>query len=259
MTAAASLLLLALGASSAPAPVENTIGDLHGFPSMSDASGRVIATGEVRQQRRGRRLDVRATWRFRDGLVAEERDELEIGERLVQRRFSWVERRGRAEQRRFEVDLETGRALAITFAGGARHRDEARLDLPQGGAFAGYGTALAASALPLDREGSKAELAFVAFAPGPRVVTLEVRREGEERIAAAGRAIPCVRYTLHPVLPFAIRLFVHPEDARLWFTEAAPRALIRAEQNLVTKDDPRVTIDVIPRAVPRQARRGSAR
>ncbi len=225
----------------------------------ADASGRVIATGEVRQQRRGRRLDVRATWRFRDGLVAEERDEIEVGERLVQRRFSWVERRGRAEQRRFEVDLETGRALAITFPGGARHRDEARLDLPQGGAFAGYGTALAAGALQLDREGSKAELAFVAFAPGPRVVTLEVRREGEERLAAAGRAIPCVRYTLHPVLPFAIRLFVHPEDARLWFTEAAPRALIRAEQNLVTRDDPRVTIDVIPRALPRQARRGSAR
>jgi len=29
-------------------------------------------------------------------------------------------------------------------------------------------------------------------------LTVQVKREGEERIAVAGRSIPCDRYTLHP-------------------------------------------------------------
>lgn len=257
---AASLLLLAsAGSVEGGVAVRAPIGELHGFPSMSDAAGHVLAEGELRQQRRGRRLTVHATWRFRDGLVAEERDEFLVGAILAQTRHEWVERRAGVEQRRFEVDLESGRALAVTGGAKDRKRDRAELELPRGRAFAGYGVALAASQLPLDRAGAKAELTFVAFTPAPRAVALEVRREGPESIAAAGREIRCVRFTLHPVLPFAIRLFVHPEDAHLWFTEAPPRALVRAEQNLVTKDDPRVVVDVIPRAMPRQARRGSGR
>jgi hypothetical protein len=256
----ASLLLLAsFGSVEAGVAVRAPIGELHGFPSMSDASGRVLAEGELRQERRGRRLTVHATWRFRDGLVAEERDEFLVGGILVQTRHAWVERRDGVEQRRFEVDLESGRAVAVTGPAEDRKRDKVELELPRGLAFAGYGIALAASQLPLDRAGAKAELTFVAFTPAPRAVGLEVRRAGSESIAAVGREIPCVRFTLHPLLPFAIRLFVHPEDAHLWFTEAPPRALVRAEQNLVTKDDPRVVIDVIPRAVPRQARGGIAR
>lgn len=257
---AASLLLVAsAGSVEGGVAVRAPIGELHGFPSMSDAAGHVLAEGELRQQRRGRRLTVHATWRFRDGLVAEERDDFLIGAILAQTRHEWVERRAGVEQRRFEVDLESGRALAVTGSAKDRKRDRAELELPRGRAFAGYGVALAASQLPLDRAGAKAELTFVAFTPAPRAVALEVRREGPESIAAAGREIRCVRFTLHPVLPFAIRLFVHPEDAHLWFTEAPPRALVRAEQNLVTKDDPRVVVDVIPRAMPRQARRGSGR
>jgi hypothetical protein len=260
MAVIASLLLLASGASAGVGvPVRAAIGDLHGFPSMSDASGNVIATGELRQQRRGRRLTVHATWRFRDGLVAEERDEFEVGAELAQTRFSWIERRAGTEQRRFEVDFETGRALARVERPGDRSRDESHLELPRGRAFAGYGTALAVSELPLDTAGAKAELTFVGFAPKPRAISLEVRRDGEEQIPAAGRQIPSVRFTLHPKLPFAIRVLVHVEDARLWFTDESPRALVRAEQNLVTKDDPRVVIDVIPRAAPRRARQGSTR
>lgn len=260
MALAAALLLLTVAApEEAAVAVRSAIGDLHGFPSMSDASGRVIATGELRQARRGRRLTVHATWRFRDGLVAEERDEFDVGGQLSQTRFSWVEQRAGTEQRRFEVDFETGRALARVERAGDRSRDESRLELRRGRAFAGYGIALAVSELPLDEAGAKAELTFVAFTPKPRTVTLEVRREGEEPIAAAGRGIPSVRFTLHPKLPPAIRLFVRADDAHLWFTHASPRALVRAEQNLVTKDDPRVVIDVVPRAPSARARRGSAR
>ncbi len=249
MGIASVALLLALAADRGPIPVRHAVGALHGFPSMSapDPEGRVIADGELTQEVTGHRVVVHARWRFADGLVAEERDELHAGEALTQERFSWVERRGGLETRRFEVDFTRGEATAVTQDGkGAPRREHARLDLPRDRAFAGYGVALAASQLGLGA-GAKAELTLVAFTPAPRAVRLEVRREGEEALPVAGRPIPCDRYTLHPVLPFPISLVVHPRDAHLWFTRAAPPALVRAEQGLVAKGDPPGVIDVTPR------------
>jgi hypothetical protein len=254
MPAAALPLLLAL--SGAALEILHPPGTLHGFPSMSDVAGAVIADGELSQQRRGRRLKVRIRWRFADGLVAEERDEFRVGRTLEQRRFSWVETRDGEEQRRFEVDFGTGRAEALLLRdGGERKHERAELELPAGLAFAGYGIALAAAELPLRADGEQAELTVVAFTPGPRAVRLRVRRDGEEPIAVAGRPIPCVRYRLSPQVPPIAKLFVKVEDAHLWFTRSAPRALVRAEQNLAAKDDPRVVIDVVPRGAARPAER----
>ncbi len=243
---AASLLLLLLAHPGAAVEVRSAPGALHGFPSMSDARGTVIADGELSQERRGDRLVVRARWVFRDGRRAEETDTFRTGTELVQERFAWVETLRGEEQRRFEVDFGGGDARSSVLRGGRVEREEEKLDLPPGRSFAGYGAALAASQLPLE-PGDEAELSFVAFTPRPRVVTLAVRHEAEEDVRAAGRRIACDRFTLHPKLPLPVRPFVRAPDAHLWFTRNAPRALVRAEQELVAKDDPRVVIDVIPR------------
>lgn len=252
MDLASLALLVALAAAPRdPVPVRYAPGTLHGFPSMSDPSGRVIADGELTQEVSGDRVVVHARWRFADGRLAEERDELRVGAALTQERYSWVEIRAGQVIRRFEVDFSSGQASATTLEkDGAPKRERARLELPQGRAFAGYGVAMAVSQLGL-AAGARAELTLAAFTPAPRAVQLEVRREEEERLPVAGRPIPCDRYTLHPVLPFPVRLFVHPKDAHLWFTRAAPPALVRAEQGLVAKGDPRVVIDVTPRGAAR--------
>jgi hypothetical protein len=235
-------------------------GTLHGFPSLSDAEGHVLADGELAQTLRGRTLHVRLRWAFRDGRTAVEEDAFDVGERLVQRSFSWVETRGGVETRRFEADLAAGKATSVRrHEDGKEARDRSDLALPPGGAFAGYGTALAVSQLGLG-QGAAAELGFVAFTPEPRLVVLRVTRDGEERIDAAGRALPCDRFTLHPELGWLLRLVAHPKDAHLWFTHEPPPALVRAEQALAAKDDPTVVVDVIPRGPARvspAARRGA--
>jgi hypothetical protein len=248
MRVAIALLLLAFTSGADAVEVRHAIGSLHGFPSMSDESGRVIADGELTQELRGGRLAVQVRWAFRDGREVVESDAFRVGPELTQERFSWIERQGGEERRRFEVDFGTGRALAVTH-GGTRDasRDEAKLDLAAGRAFTGYGAALAASQLPFDAPGWKGEITFVAFTPKPRAVKLEVRPDGEERLRVAGRAIGCDRLTLHPAIPFPVNLFAHAADAHLWFTHGAPPALVRARQNLAEKDDPLVVIDVIPR------------
>jgi hypothetical protein len=255
-------LLLALVLTAAQAeqvPVRYPLGTLHGFPSMSDAAGKVIANGELTQEVAGDRVVVHIRWEFADGRRAEERDEFRAGRALGQERFSWVETRGGIEQRRFEVDFSTGKATSsVRDEKGHVDRDEKRLDLPRGRSFTGYGAALAVSQLALG-PGEKAELTFVAFTAKPRTVTLEARREGEEPIGVAGRSIACDRYTLHPKIPFPLDLVAGAQDAHLWLSHAAPPSLVRAEQNLVTKDDPQVVIDVTPRGAAHPAGEARAR
>jgi hypothetical protein len=225
-------------------------GAVHGFPSMSDEAGHVIADGELAQELHGDELVARVRWRFRDGHRAEEEDTFTTRPELAQRTFSWRETSDRGtELRRFEVDFESGRASAVVAGSHPLHED-VKLELPRGRSFAGFGAALAASELPLEHEGARESISFVAFTPQPREITLEIRRGKEESVPAGGRSIESDRFTLHPRLPFPVALFVHPKDAQLWFTHRPPRALVRSEQNLVAKDDPRVVIDVFPRAPP---------
>jgi hypothetical protein len=242
-----ALALAVLLASAGPVPVRLAPGALHGFPSLADEAGKVIADGELSQELRGEVLRVHLRWAFADGRRVEERAEFRVGAHLTQTRFSWVETAGEVEVRRFEVDFTDGRATAAVRGGGGEpERHDTRLDLPDARAFTGYGTALAVSQLELP-DGGEAELTFVAFTPKPRTVTLAVRRRGEERIEAHGRSIRCDRFVLHPKIPFPVSLFARARDAHLWFTHDPPAALVRAEQNLVEKDDPVVVVDVIPR------------
>jgi len=52
--------LLGRSAASEPIVVRYAIGTLHGFPSMSDVSQKVIADGELTQELKGDRLTVSA-------------------------------------------------------------------------------------------------------------------------------------------------------------------------------------------------------
>jgi hypothetical protein len=239
--------LMASTAAVEPIPQRHALGTLHGFPSMSDLSGRVLADGELTQELVGGKLTVRARWSFADGLQAEEHDVFAVGREVVQERYSWIERRAGEEVRRFEADFLTGDAVAaVRGKDGTIRRQAARLDLPRGRSFAGFGVALVASELQLEA-GAATEITIVAFTTAPRAVTLEVRRDGEERIPVAGRSIPCDRYTLHPRIPFPLSLFAGAKDAHLWLTHASPPALVRAEESLAAKDDPVVVIDATPR------------
>jgi hypothetical protein len=253
LTAFAMVLAAATAAAADPiVPMKYPPGTLHGFPSMSDTAGNVIADGELTQVVQGDRLLVSARWRFKDGHEGEETDTFTTRDGVVgQDRYAWVERRAGQELRRFEVDFDTGQAVAVTLHDGKPERDEQHLDLRRGKAFTGYGAALATIQLAWGRE-QPVEITFVAFTPKPRDVTLEIRREGEEQVGVAGRTIACDRFVLHPKLPFPVSLFAHPPDAHLWLTHAGPPMLVRGQQNLAAKDDPQVVIDVIPRGAAHQ-------
>jgi hypothetical protein len=234
-------------------------GDLHGFPSMSDESGKLIADGELTQKRKGDRLLVRAVWRFKDGRVAVEEDVLRTRPELWQESFRWVETNGEEMLRHAQVDFRTGKASFSRNEDGEPKTWEEKLDLPRGKAFTGYSAALAASQLrdALSAKDSRRSLTFVGFTPTPRTVEVEIARQPGARVRAAGRELSADLFTLHPKLPFPVSLVANAPDAHLWFSRGSPPALLRAEQNLLEKDDPRVRIDIIPSgaALPQPAAR----
>jgi hypothetical protein len=246
----AVLLILGVRATSADEPQQvkprHALGTLHGFPSMSDTNGQVIADGELIQELEGDRVRVRIRRAFADGREVEERDEFQVDKILAQTRFSWVETRKDTELRRFEVEFPEGTARSVTRnEKGEIQREESKMDLPAGRSFTGYGTALAVSELA-PGPGEESRITLVAFTPKPRDVTLKVTQAKTVRISVAGRAIPTDQYTLHAEIPFPASIFVSAKDAHLWFTHSPPPALVRGEQPLITKDDPVVVIDVTP-------------
>lgn len=134
----AAVLVLGAGSASADEPQtvkpHHVFGTLHGFPSMSDTTGEMIADGELTQERSGEALRVKIRWDFADGREAEEHDEFRIDKVLAQKRFSWVETRKGTELRRFEIDFSAGTAFAVTRNDkGETAREDAQMDPPQDG------------------------------------------------------------------------------------------------------------------------------
>jgi hypothetical protein len=170
----AALLVLGAGPAAAeeqqqPIKPRHVSGTLHGFPSMSDTNGQVIADGELTQERVGDRLHVRNRWGFADGREVEERDEFQVTPALAQRSFSFVETRKETELRRFEMDFVAGKARAVTRnEKGEPEREESEMKLPAGRAFAGYGTALAVSELSLGSPDERVREARAGRASPPR-------------------------------------------------------------------------------------------
>jgi hypothetical protein len=236
-----------------PVAMVQSVGALHGFPSMSDPSGKIIADGEVTQELSNGRVVARVHWSFADGRRVEEHDEFRVGKEVVQERFSWTEKKNGEELRQFEVDFTSGKATQMTRddKGQVKHEDT-KLDLGEGRTYAGYGVGLAVIELASSieqKDKPTAEISMVGFADKPRMVTLEVHDDGEETISLAGRSIPCHRYTLHPKLAFPVNLIAAAagvKDAHLWLTSTRPHFVMRSEQNLITKDDPVVVVEAMP-------------
>jgi hypothetical protein len=233
-----------------PVAVVQAIGTLHGFPSLSDANGKVIADGELTQELSGDQLVVHLHWVFADGRKVDEQDDLRLNRQLTQEHFAWVETKGGEELRRFTVDFTNGKATATTRddKGQVKH-EEAQLDLSGGRAFTGYGAGLAVT----EKAGADSAITFVAFTPKPVAVTIDVHQDIEEPVSVAHRNIPCDRYTMHPRIPFPANIFVNAKDAHLWLTHSPPHTLLRSEQPLLAKDDPVVIVDAMPRGAAQES------
>ena len=250
-------LCLATIATALPASAVETVypqGTLRGFPDLSDAAGHKIADGSLAQWLEGDRLHVRVTYDFADGRHTEEVAILRQHPELAQESWSFEEKRDGQVQRRFTVDFGTRRAAAMKLEKGKQKTWSEEIDVKPGQTFAGIGFALAAmNLMPRLEGGEKIDLGAVAFMPKPRSAKVELSLSGTNRLVRAGKSLPVNVVTIHPKVPWPVKLFIHVADVKLWFFKSPPPQLLRAEEPLAEVSDPIVRVDVLA-AGPRLAR-----
>lgn len=216
-------------------------GAMHGYPVISDLSGKKLANGEFRQWLEGNQLHVMITYKFPDGQSYEE-NVLLRQQPVVQEKWSWKESNNGKIQREFKVDFVEG--IATAHLATPEKDFSEKIDVEPGRTFVGFGFEIALSNLH-DRlvKGEQIELQAVGFTPKPHVVQVNISHVGLDSIRIGDRTFQGDNFLIHPKLPAVAKLFVHAPDHHIWLTNPAPATFLRWEGPIVLPSDPIVRVD----------------
>jgi hypothetical protein len=232
-----------------PAEAETTgiEGEAHGFPVMRTLEGQPLAEGDFTQWLEEDRLHVRIRYDFDASHWIEERSVIQQEPSLVQERWTWVEMRDGAVERRFEVDFLAGDATAEKREDGELRRWSKHVDVEPGRAFAGAAWALAIKSVRSRLvDGEALEFQTVGFTPKPRAAKVEITHDGLDRLPMSGRTLAGDRFRIHAKIPWILEVFVDVPDSRIWLVHPAPAAFLRWEGPLAEPDDELVRVDLLP-------------
>jgi hypothetical protein len=260
----AILALAAIAASPAHAiEVRSPEGELFAFPALLDDAGAPIATSAMRQWFQGGLLHVRIEHALRDGSLAVERATFTQGRELVQRSWSWEERRGAARVRSFAVDLEAGRATGHKREDGKEKEWDEEVKVEPGRTFVGVGVTYAVKNLRDELvAGKDVKLRTVAFLPHPASMTVVARWRGTERIRVGGRMVDADRVEVRPDLKGLEHLLEKVKDplgADVWLHHGVPPMILRIRYPFAEANDRAVVLETLgtPPAAGPAARRAS--
>ncbi len=222
-------------------------GAAHGFPSLRELNGKNLADGEFTQWLEGGHLHVRIVYQFSPVHRVEESALFVQKPQLVQESWSWQELNNDKIDRRFEVDLRTGKASAEKLENGKTRHWSGQLKVEPGQTFAGFGFALA---IMKNRgrliHGQTLQFQAVGFTPKPRLVSVEISYAGLDHMLMSGRTIHGDRFVIHPKLPKIAQLFVTVPDTRIWLINPPPAGFLRWEGPLAEPSDPVIRVDLLP-------------
>jgi hypothetical protein len=259
MRALAALALLA----AAPAlaiEVRSPEGELLAFPSLLDDHGTPLAASTMRQWFERGRLHLRIEHAFGDGRRVVERATFTVRGGLTQRTWSWDERRGDARVRRFEVDLDQGRATGRKQEEGKEKTWDEQVEVEPGRTFVGVGVTYAVKNLRDEVVGGReAKLRTIAFRPRPVSVAIVVKHGGRERIELGGRTVEADRLEVRPDLKGLEELLEKVKDplgADVWLHHGIPPMILRVRYPLAEVGDPAVVLETL--GAPRGAARAKA-
>lgn len=239
-------LFLAVSQSAWAVKLKVPQGPAHAFPVMRQLDGKLIANGEFTQVIEKGILRVRLEYRLSANHRILEESSYEQTPNLVQRDWDWQEFRDSKIVRRYRVDFKTGIARAEK-AGSKDGPWEKKLKTVPGKAFAGFGFALALSALRDSLvKGEKIELQGVGFSPKPRLGEVGISYAGTDRMTMAGRVVKGERFLIRAKVPEIAKLFIHLADTKIWLTTPPPSGFLRWEGSLVELTDPVVRVDLMP-------------
>ena len=228
---ALALSALSGAAHAAPVAVRVPEGTTRGFLVLRDRDGTAIAHGELTQKPSGAMLVSRLVLNFADGSLFDET--LTFSQQKVFRleRYHFVQRGPSFPASDITFDRATGRYQARTQdkPGGEEKQAAGRFEFPPD-LYNGMALTLLKN-LPT---GGGTSVQMVAFTPEPRLIRMELTREGEDRVRVGPKVKVATRYLVNLEIGgvtgvVAAMIGKDPPDLRYWVIAGEVPAFARFE------------------------------
>ncbi len=254
----AAICICGLGAAAEPIAVHHQEGTIHAFLDLRGEDGHSLASGDMVQVAHGERVTARTTFHFTDGslddetTVFTERRELRlISDHHVQK--------GPFFPHPIDTVIDVGKGEVTVHAAGKDGKDEVktvRMSLPPD---------LANGLVPLvirnlSADAQQATASMLVFTPNPRVVKLDVSRQGEEPFSVVGSSRQGIRYEIKIELGgvagvVAPLIGKKPPNIELWMVGGQAPTFIK-EQGPTFADGPILTIELASPEWPDASKQG---
>jgi hypothetical protein len=229
-----ALLLLvgcATALDAAPVQVRFTEGVTRGFLTVRTPQGERIGHGELRQTPRGDEVETRLLLQLKNGSVHDETTTFSQRGVFRLEAYRLTQRGPSFPGAEVSFDRKSGRYEAKTHqrTDGREETASGELEMP-----ADLYNGMALLVLKNLPPGEAATAQFAAFTPKPRLLRMELRHEGEDRVVFAGDAKLATRHLVHLEiggLTGAVASLVGktPPDLRYWLVIGDVPAFVRFE------------------------------
>jgi len=203
-----ALVGMAAAASADPTPpikLEYTEGDFAGATTIWSADGtRVMGFIEYRQHLRGHRLHVERVAHFRDGSSDADDAEVDVGARLESISGRSIIRDSRGEAIvDLKIDVAAKRITGFCIEDGTREEVDEEVDIGPG-TYWGPLFNLVLKNFAANAKGDTLVFQSIVPTPKPRVIDMELKRDGKATVRRTGGSIEATRYTLLPTVNFLV-------------------------------------------------------
>ena len=231
MGPALAVVALLGAAEAAPVAVRMPEGVMRGFLVLRTQDGAAIAHGELVQKPAGAMLVSRLVLNFHDGSLFDERLTFSQGKIFRLERYHLVQRGPSFPAAEISFDRATGRYQARTQdkPGGEERQASGRFEFP-----ADLYNGMALTLLKSLPRGAGASVGMLAFTPEPRLIRMELTREGEDRVRVGPGVKIATRYLVKLEIggltgAVASLMGKDPPDLRYWVIEGEVPAFAQFE------------------------------
>jgi hypothetical protein len=215
----------------APVRVRFHEGTTRGFLAIRTPQGERIGHGELTQKPRGDEIDSRLLLQFKDGSIHDETTTYSQRDAFRLEAYRLKQRGPSFPGAEISFDRKSGRYQAKTRerVGAAEETASGEFDMP-----ADLANGMTLLMLKNLAPGERTTAQLAAFTPKPRLLRMDLHREGEDRVVFAGDAKQAARYLVNLEIGGVTGLIAavigkSPPDLRYWLALGEIPAFVRFE------------------------------
>jgi hypothetical protein len=217
-----------------PVQVTQRQGAIHGFLVMKDQDGKEIAVGDETNEVRGSTIHARTTFRFRDGSIDDEETWYRQATAFQLIRDHHIQK-GPSFPKPIDITIDVP-SSEVTWVDAPAKPDASTASKSQ---HVKLPADLANGMVPLlvqnlPRHTAEWKLAYLAIDTKPRIVTLDIKPDGSDKVLLGLDGREADRFNIHTDINgiagvVAPIIGKQPRDLKLWFLGGASSTFVRLE------------------------------